>query len=204
MSTPVRRSERFPPSPDTSRDDVERVWIAGIAAGDEAAFDALFAAYYAPLCDFVYSYVRSHATAEELVQTVFLRLWEKHATWGAVASVRAYLFAACRNQALDHLKHEQIVQRTAEQAVATDPLPGFGSRPADADEAVQNAELADAIHRAVEALPERCRLVVLLRWQHSLTNVEIARVLGISVKGVEGHVARAMAALRQRLSAFQP
>lgn len=204
MSRPVRRSETPAPTPEVSWDDVERAWIARIAAGDEAAFDQLFEAYYAPLCEFVYSYVRSHATAEELVQTVFLRLWEKHSNCGGVASLRAYLFTACRNQALDHLKHERIVQHTAEQAVATQPIPGLGSAPAGADEAVQAAELADAIRRAVETLPERCRLVVQLRWQHQLTNVEIARVLGISVKGVEGHLTRAIASLRQQLAAFRP
>jgi RNA polymerase sigma-70 factor, ECF subfamily len=181
----------------------ERRWIAGVRASDEGAFDEIFAAYYASLCDFACSYLRSRADAEEVVQTVFLRLWEKRSVWDPTTSIRAYLFAACRNEALNALKHVRVIDRTAGLMTATDQPPGVGSRSPHADEAVQHAELSDAIHHAIDALPERRKQVVVLRWQHQLTNVEIARVLGISVKGVEAHVARAMTALRERLKAFR-
>src|SRR5712692_8557596 len=62
-------------------DAAERECVARIRLADERAFESLFHAYYAALCDFVQSYVRSPDVAEELVQAVFLRIWEHRATW---------------------------------------------------------------------------------------------------------------------------
>jgi len=173
-----------------------------LSEGEEAAFEELFKGYYRALCDFVRGYVRSRDTAEELVQTVFLRIWEKRETWKPAAGARAYLFAACRNSSLDHLRHERVVERSITAASAGEPDAGGGPQLAP-DDAVQAAELAEALRRAVQELPERRRSVVILRWQHHLSNVEIARALGISIKGVEAHVSRALAVLRERLGAFR-
>ncbi len=178
--------------------------VERVRAGDEAAFELLFKTYYRALCNFLYSYLHSAETAEDVVQSVFLRVWQKRGDWAPVAGARAYLFAACRNSALDHLRHDRIVEQSvARSRSPRDPDPGSGSPPPDPDTALHASELAEAIGRAVEALPERRRAVVLLRWQHQLTNLEIARALGISEKGVEAHVSRALAGLRDRLSAFQ-
>lgn len=176
-----------------------------IRAGDETAFEGLFKAYYRPLCDFVYHYVRSRASAEDLVQNVFLRLWQKRESWEPATGMRAYLFAASRNQALDHLRHRRVVERAGAPGGPAGGLAAAEalSQPVSADEAACISELADAVRRAVEELPERRRSVVILRWEHHLSNLEIARALGISVKGVEAHMRRALAALRQRLAAFR-
>jgi RNA polymerase sigma-70 factor (ECF subfamily) len=167
------------------------------SADDERQFEALFLEHYASLCEFVDSYVHAPDVAEELVQAVFLRLWECRDTWEPKRGARAYLFAACRNQALDHLRHERIVARTAEVAMDLDLGRSSAPLPADAD--LEAAELAAHLRLAVSRLPERRRLVVILRWQHQLTNPEIARVMDISVKGVEMQFSRALADLRREL-----
>jgi RNA polymerase sigma-70 factor (ECF subfamily) len=183
----------------------EAVLLARVRAGDETAFESIFKAYYRPLCDFIYGYVRSRETAEELVQTIFLRVWEKHEAWEPAAGIRAYLFAASRNAALDNLRHEQVVRRTlGPESSGADREPAAEAQTPRPDEAVQASELAEALRRAVQELPERRRSVIILRWQHQLTNLEIAGALGISVKGVEAHVSRALASLRVRLGAFRP
>jgi RNA polymerase sigma-70 factor (ECF subfamily) len=175
--------------------------VARVRAGDEAAFESLFKAYYHCLCSFANGYVRSPDTAEELVQSVFLRIWERRESWAPAAGVRAYLFAASRNHALDHLRHERVVERLAPCA-SDHPAAETRVRPGP-DEEMQAVELAAALRRAVEELPERRREVVTLRWQHQLTNLEIAKVLGISVKGVEAHVTRSLTYLRERLRPFR-
>jgi RNA polymerase sigma-70 factor (ECF subfamily) len=163
---------------------------------DERMFESLFVEHYASLCEFVDSYVRAPDVAEELVQAVFLRLWESRDSWVPKRGARAYLFAACRNQALDHLRHEQIVERTAELVTEI----GSANVPARADVALEAQELGDQLRAVVGRLPERRRLVVVLRWQHQMTNPEIAHVMGISVKGVEMQFSRALADLRRELS----
>ena len=95
------------PSP-LAPDAAEREWVARVRLADESAFESLFHTYYARLCDFVESYVHSPDVAEELVQAVFLRIWEHRATWEPTTGVRAYLFAACRNHALGALKHDRL------------------------------------------------------------------------------------------------
>jgi RNA polymerase sigma-70 factor (ECF subfamily) len=164
----------------------------------------MFAAYYPALCSFVQSYVHTPDAAEELVQSVFLRLWEQRATWEP-AGIRPYLFGACRNRALSYRRHERIVARF-EERVAREDLAAASSAhaPPAPDEDLYAAELAEALRRAVHELPERRRQVVILRWEHHLSHAEIARILGISIKTVEVQFGRAIAALRKRLQTFRP
>ena len=164
---------------------------------DEQAFETLFLDHYTSLCEFVDSYVHAPDVAEEIVQTVFLRIWEGRDAWQPTNGARAYLFAACRNQALDLLRHERIVSRTAKFAV--DLSTAHGSPPARADAELEAAELVERLRRVVAQLPERRRLVVVLRWQYQLTNPEIAEIMAISVKGVEMQFSRALADLRREL-----
>ena len=163
---------------------------------DERVFAALFLDHYTSLCEFVDAYIRAPDVAEELVQAVFLRLWESRHSWEPKRGARAYLFAACRNQALDYLRHERIVARTADVAFDSDAGP---RTPAHADHELEAAELGERLRAVVDRLPERRRMVVVLRWQHQLTNPEIARIMGISVKGVEMQFSRALADLRRKL-----
>ena len=74
-------------------------------------FADLFRAHYAELCHFVLQFVRSRPVAEELVQDLFLRIWERRQSWEEELPSRSYLYQAARNRALDHLKHERIAQR---------------------------------------------------------------------------------------------
>jgi len=195
-----RAPQVVPSSGSLAPDAAEREWVARIRLGDEAAFESLFRAYYVRLCDFVQSYVRSPDVAEELVQTVFLRIWVHRATWDPTIGVRAYLFAACRNRALGALKHERVVERVARRATR-EALPlGIAAAPMGPDEGLQASELADLLREAVNRLPERRRVVVILRWQQQMSYAEIARVLGISVKTVEAQMGRALAFFRRHLA----
>ena len=195
------------PSPPTLERETPRVAIAAPVAAplvnNESEFAAIFLEHYGSLCDFVNSYVRAPDIAEEIVQAVFSRIWEERTTWRPGSGARAYLFVACRNHALDYLRHEQIVNRVAEtRAFDAGGRIGLGQWTSlESPQArIEAAEVADRLKAAVASLPERRRLVVILRWQHELKNPEIARILGISVKGVEMQFSRALADLRRLLS----
>jgi RNA polymerase sigma-19 factor, ECF subfamily len=174
---------------------------AARSRADESEFAALFSKHYASLCDFVNSYVHAPDIAEEVVQAVFLRVWEERAQWNPRNSARAYLFAVCRNLALDWLRHEQIVARVAADATANDGRSGVGQWTTlpSAQVLLEEAEIGDRLKAAVARLPKRRRMVVILRWQHEMKNREIATILGISVKGVEVQFSRALADLRRLL-----
>ncbi len=164
---------------------------------DDGAFEALFRAYHAPLCAFAYRMVRSRAVAEELVQEVFLYLWQHRETWVAHTSVRTYLFTATRNAALNHLRRERLFTQSETEAIEL-----FSQSPPSTESDLALSELERAVERAIERLPERCRLIYTMSREQGLSYAEIAEVLGLSVKTVEAQMGRAFKALRKYLDAF--
>ena len=173
--------------------------VERIRAGEVAAFEALFETFHAPLCAFAYRYVSRRDIAEEIVQEVFLFVWTHRATWNVRDSVKNYLFTAVRNAAMSWVRHELVVHRHDATTVAfTTPMPS----PVDRELAA--AELATAVRRAVERLPERCRLIFTLHREQGLTYAEIAAVLDLSPKTVETQMGRALKALRKSLAAYRP
>jgi RNA polymerase sigma-70 factor (ECF subfamily) len=181
----------------------ERELVARVRAGDERAFDTLFRSYYRPMCGFVVGFVGSVALAEELVQDVFASVWERRATWDVRESARSYLYALVRNHALNHLRRRRIESRWTDSATRGDVPIGMGQGMADAEERLSARELHEAIARALETLPPRCREVFTLRRDHHLTVPETAAALGVSVKRIEALLTRTYAVLRAALEPYR-
>lgn len=181
----------------------ERPFVERVRAGDPLAFERLFRRYYPALCAFAARAVASEAVAEDIVQDVFRRIWERRESWTVETTVSAYLYRATRNGVFDYGKHERVVTRWEEMAVAATKHDGPVLEPPP-DEMVYATELAAAIEDAAQGLPERCRQVFFLKWTHGLTYAEIADAMGISPKTVEMQMTKAYRALRERLQAFLP
>jgi RNA polymerase sigma-70 factor (ECF subfamily) len=181
----------------------DHVLFERIRASDEAAFAQMFSAYYPALCRFTSSFVWSSEVAKELVQDVFFRIWEQRDALQIRGSLRAYLFGAARNHAVNFLKHERVGNRIFETATAEHRVLAIGRGFDSPDEALYHGELVAAFETAVDNLPERQRTILVLRWHHQLTHAEIAEALGISVKGVETQLGRAIKTLRAQLTTFR-
>lgn len=162
---------------------------------DDAAFEDLFRTQYAALCGFAFRYVRSGEAAEDLVQDVFARLWASRATIQVQTSLRAYLFAAVRNRALNARKRHAI-ETDWERDEADDDVRVLHPRPPQPDELLDRSQLEAQLAAAVASLPERCALVMRLRWREQMSYAEIAETMGISIKGVEKQLERGLKALR--------
>jgi RNA polymerase sigma-70 factor, ECF subfamily len=166
---------------------------------DDRAFEGVFREHYGPLCAFAVRYTQDAALAEELVQDLFADLWARRATWAPrTGAERAYLLAAIRNRALN-LRKRQAVERDWEAGEAVAEVRELHPNPARADHGLEVAELEQQVHAALESLPERCRLVMHLRWREQLSYTQVAEIMGISVKGVENQLARGLKALREKL-----
>ena len=163
-------------------------------APEPASYETTFRAHCACLCEFVYADVRSREIAQELVQDLCLRLWELQGTPTEPPLTKSYLYAAARNRALRYLRHHRVEARWEARAAgeADESAPG-------ADEELRYGEVAEAAARAIESLPERCRLVFTLSRQQHLTYSEIAQTLDISVSTVETQMWRALKILRAKL-----
>jgi RNA polymerase sigma-70 factor (ECF subfamily) len=168
---------------------------ARIRAGDARALQSLFREYYTSLCDFAVRYVREESVAEDLVQDLFSDLWARRGDWTPRESVRAYLFSAVRNRALN-LRKRQAVERDWERDETVSEVPTLHLVAETTPDRLEREELSARVAAAMESLPERCRLVMHLRWRERLPHAEIAAVMGISVKGVEMQLSRGLKALR--------
>jgi RNA polymerase sigma-70 factor (ECF subfamily) len=169
---------------------------AGIGGDAEAAFDALFRAHHAGMCSVVHQMVRSRPVAEELVQDVFVRIWDRPDRGTSSEVTRAYLYTAARNAALSHLRRERMhATWMARESIASHDA-------ASACDELEYEELATAVQSAIERLPSRTRLVFTMHRQQELTYAEIAEVLGLSVKTVEAQMGRALRLLRASLGSF--
>jgi RNA polymerase sigma-70 factor (family 1) len=169
--------------------------FAPIAAGDRAAFEALFRLHYRPLCAFAMGYVQDADQAEDLVQDLFFRLWLDRAKVTISTSVKAYLYASVRNRCLNAVKaggRMRVLNERddrAEEDVRTED---------------EHTERIARVQAAIEALPEERRRVFKLSRYEGLKYHEIAARLGISVKTVENQMGSALKTLRTELKDLVP
>lgn len=170
-----------------------------IRAGDQRAYERLFRAHYAVLCAFAHKLVSDRDMAEEIVQNIFVQLWEKRDSIGVATSARSYLFSATRNACLNHLNHLKVRNRFAE-AVQAMPL----EQADDAAAQLELQELNTRLHAAIDQLPERCREVFVLSRFESLKYDEIAQRLAISPRTVEVQIGKALRFLRDHLRDLLP
>jgi len=171
----------------------ERQWVREMQAGSEEAFERLFLAYYEDLCAFAAQYVSSSEKVEDLVQDVFLQVWERREVLDPEQSIQAYLYKSTRNGALKRLNREARWP-TVQQELQDRSLRG---RPG---EELAHSEVEADVWEAVDALPDRRREIFLLSRQHHLTYAEIADLLDISVKTVETQMGRALGFLEEEVA----
>ena len=172
--------------------------LARLQRGDDAAFERVFRAYYAPLGAFAFRFLHDAAMAEDVVQDVFAVLWSARQTLVVKTSLRGYLYAAVRNRALNIRKHDAVVEAW-EVDESDDDACALHVPPSQPDAILDAKLLNRELSEAFAALPERQAEVMRLRWRDELSYAEIAEAMGISVKGVEKHLARGLAALRSRM-----
>jgi len=182
----------------SSGEPTDRDLALQIRNGDAIAFDTLVVRYYQPLLNMVVRYVDSIDVADDVLQEMFVRLWERRSSWTIPDSVREYLYSSARNTALNTIRGSQRRKRAEGKAVE----PAADSGAEDSSATIENNEFVAAVWSAVDELPERGREVYTLAYQHGLTYGEIARILGVSLPTVKTHMARALVALQRKLRRF--
>ncbi|MGV3709283.1 MAG: RNA polymerase sigma-70 factor [Gemmatimonas sp.] len=172
--------------------------LAGLRAGDSAAFDTIFREWYPRLVLISDRIVGERQVAEDLAQEVFLELWRRRESLSLETTVHAYLLQSVRNRSLNHLRHQQVRRRSVADVIEMSGT----SKPADA-EAVAG-ELKIAIENAMASLTPRCREVFQLSRERGLKYAEIASQLGVSVKAVEAQMGKALRTMREHLAQWLP
>src|SRR5216117_3812795 len=161
------------------------------------AWESAFATHYCGLCDYVLRFVGSADAAQDLVQDLFLHLWDTRGPRDAVRLTRGYLYVAARNRALKYLRHRRVAAAWLERA-AREEVPSASSP----EDLYLRRELADAVTRAIAELPSRCREIFVLRRQQQLSYNEIAARAGVSLGTVKSQMWRATVLLKEKLAPY--
>ena len=150
--------------------------------------------YYAPLLSFFRKRTRNPAEVEDLVQQVFLKL-ARHPDIAEIENPDAYIFQTASNTLKDHLRRDFVRGEFAAPAeMAEEPSSEFSP-----ERVLIGREDVSRLVVALRALPERTRDVFVLRCFEGLKHAEIAQLMGVSVRAVEKHAARALAHVSEAL-----
>lgn len=158
--------------------------------------EGLFRLHYRSLCGFALGYLKDTDQAEDIVQELFVRLWQDRESLSIQSSVKSYLFTAVRNRCLNAIAVNKRMRSLDEEADGQ--IAGEGRGEDDL------AERAARVHAAIETLPTERRKVFRLSRNEGLKYHEIAERLGISVKTVENQMGKALKTLREELADLMP
>jgi RNA polymerase sigma-70 factor (ECF subfamily) len=183
----------------TRSEESDDMLLARAKSGSDEAFDALYLRYRAKLWAFAWHTVRASDVAEDVVQDVFVSLWERIRDVRMHHGVKVWLYGAIRNRAIDVLRRQN---RAKHRLSAASEVLGMAAPIESPSAQLERAELARAIDVAVDALPERRRLMAVLRWREEMTLAEIAVIVGISVAGVHKGLAEVERALHPLIDAY--
>lgn len=167
---------------------------------NEEVFGQVFKDNFKDLRRYAFSFVQEQELAEDIVQNVFYKLWERMDVLNFSDSLAAYLYRAVYNESLNALKHSKV-KRVYQKYIhrhmkdQTDPA---------AHKKVQLNELEQRLRAAINELPEQCRAIFQMSRFEDLRYRDIGDRLGISVKTVENQMGKALRILRGKLVDFLP
>lgn len=164
-----------------------------IRNGDQKALEMLFSIYFPRLNDFARNVVKDDMISQDIVQDVFVKVWEKRAEIESI-NLEAFLFRLVRNRCIDYIKHLKVVNNRMQEIHHSSKyeelyrIDFMGNEPY----VLIEQELKQKIESTIQSLPDRCREVFILSRMNGLKNREIAEKLNINIKNVERHLSRAM------------
>ncbi len=160
-----------------------------VAAGDQIAFRQVYGGFYKRLYQFALAIVKTREVAEEIVEDIFVKIWQQRETLPSIQNLRVYLYTATKNSSLNYLSRKA-------RASITEPFDHIHVESNESaltpEQILITAEIHQKIHKAVEALPPRCKMIFKLVREDGLKYKEIAEILHISVNTIDAQMAIAV------------
>lgn len=157
---------------------------------DKHSFEKLFREYFPPLMSFARKILTDEDDAREVVQKVFISLWEKRESIDLTTSLKSYLFTSVHNRSLNVIRDRKKFSEVEVPEMAGEW---------DVSAHIESIELEEKIAEALESLPEKCRQIFELSRFDGLKYSEIATQLDLSIKTVENQMSKALKILREKL-----
>jgi RNA polymerase sigma-70 factor (ECF subfamily) len=166
-----------------------------VKSGDTEAFELLFKKYYPQLCILSRRYTNNINDAREVVQKLFIYLWEHRDELTVNFSFRSYLYRAIKYNSIRYIENDK------KTGIRMDVLPE-NDQSREFFDHIEYAELQGKILETVNALPDQCKKVFMLSRFEQLKYAEIAEKLNLSVKTVESHITKALRILHENLNDY--
>jgi RNA polymerase sigma-70 factor (ECF subfamily) len=166
---------------------------------NEAGFEVLFKTHYKELHAYAFSLLRDWDMAEEIVQALFLKLWEKNEWLQIKTSAKSYLYRSVYHDSLNFMRREKVHLRY--QSLTAHALKNESD---DAAGKLKLSEVESHLQKALNKLPEKCRAIFHLSRFEEMKYREIAIQLDISIKTVETQMVKALRILREEMQEFLP
>jgi RNA polymerase sigma-70 factor (ECF subfamily) len=156
-------------------------------------FEQLFREHFNTLCNFAATYLNDRDTSQEIVQDVFINLWQKREYISTDKSIKSYLFTSVKNRSINYIRdHKKFRSYYLDVELELEI-------PVEDVDMLSQVETRDKINDAFKRLPEKCRQAFELSRFEEMKYKEIAERMGISQKTVEIHISKALRILRVEL-----
>ncbi len=164
-----------------------------LSGGDEKALSTLMDLFYQPLCAYVSSLSGDHELSQDIVQGIFIKIWEDRKKILAIKSLKNYLFTSAYNRLTNEWRKNKRMLAIEERHLSL-----LSEVTLQEDEDVLERQIK-LIRFEIQQLPPKCKEIFLLSKQGGLTNIEIANYLDISKRTVETQISKAYRILREKL-----
>lgn len=167
--------------------------IEHLKMGDSDAYAYLVDSYLHKLCHYAFSLVNDSMVAQDIVQQVFVRVWERRKSLNTSFSFSNFLYKCVYNEFIDYHRKRRSVTFLEKKYIE-------GINDIVQQDNQTFAQRLSLLKNAIQNLPTRCQQVFLMSKREGLTNMEIAEYLGVSIKTIERHITRAYSILRKEIS----
>lgn len=165
---------------------------------DEQVFEKVFTDWFGNLYSYAFSILKDEAMAEESVQSVFCRIWEKREELQVNTSIKAYLYGSVYHECVNWIRQDKHKMAYRSHVLTRKGQISSGK----SSDKTEMGELEKRLKQALEGLPEQRRAIFQLSRFGELKYREIAEQLGISIKTVESQMTKAMKELRKKLADY--
>lgn len=165
------------------------MWIHSFNEGNEQAFKQVFERYYKPLCSYVYKYVNDVSATDDIVQDLFVSLWNKKGDFESIEKIKSFLFVSARNACLNELTRLQIHQTKLDEYKAEREYDEF-------EDLILIDDFDRKLSKWLDALPTECRRVVELSLSGK-KNQEIADIMQLALSTVKNQKVKGFKILRE-------